>query len=61
MMGPIFGIATGAVLAYGATRLPNRWFVFPFRFVMFGAGMLLIGNSIFVWLFARGLSTEIVP
>lgn len=54
MMGIVIGMASGAGLAFAATKLPNRWFVFPVRFILFGMGMVIIGNSLFSFFLRQG-------
>ena len=59
MMPYIFGGVLGAGIAVGATQLPNWWWLFPVRWLMFGAGLLILGNSLFACVLQQ--SNSVVP
>ena len=53
-MVTFIGVASGIGMAVVASRLPGWWFLFPVRFLLWIAGIILVGNAIVRWLASRG-------
>ena len=53
-MTTLVGIASGIGIAFVASRLPGWWFLFPVRFLLWMAGVVLVGNAVVRWLASRG-------
>ena len=53
-MTTLVGIASGIGIAFVASRLPGWWFLFPVRFLLWIAGVVLVGNAVVRWRASRG-------
>ena len=53
-MTTLVGIASGIGIAFVASRLPGWWFLFPVRFLLWIAGVVLVGNAMVRCLASRG-------